>query len=555
MVMTQYRRRWVCGLLSLLFSTVSAAAEFTARIDRNAVALGEPVTLTLTLINSETRLRAEGVAPNIDLSVLAKDFDVGKPQVAHRYNVDLGRGRSTSELSVELFARRGGSFTLPAFHIDGLSSAPLRIQVSSLAPDALPEVFSRGGVSKSQVWQREHLVAWLDVYHRVPLKSASLGEYIDTEPTRIELLEHRELPQSQREEIVNGAPYQVMRTAWAIFPKESGALKIVLPDVWIVTAADRKLRLPHQPATVQVQALPATVDENLIVGMPQLTQTPPTPAPAVNQFSTWTVTVSGAFSRFALPDNLPLPAVPDPVKLYADRAQRESEVGADGVTTAVRYSFSALPQNAGGIDLPPVRVPYFDTERGVLDVAELAGPRLEIGGDARAAAAPVMAAADRAANEPSSFSTSGLSVDTRGWQIGTAFFALLWLATAALWWRSRAPSKTAAPVKPAQHGAAIKPAHAPHPLQARLLAAFGSASLELGLRNWEQRNGGDTALRATVHAVQRLCYGKDREHTAATPQLQQAVEQAVEIIRRGAAADTAQDDPWRPESFSRRSAS
>lgn len=347
----------------------------------------------------------------------------------------------------------------------------------------------------------------------------------------------------------------MVRTAWAIFPKDSGALKIVLPDVWIVTAADRKLRLPHQPATVQVQALPAAVGENLIVGVPQLTQTPPTPAPAVNQFSTWTVTVSGAFSRFALPDTLPLPAVPDPVKLYADQAQRESEVGADGVTTTVRYSFSALPQNAGGINLPPVRVPYFDTERGVLDVAELAGPRLEISGDAPAATAPVITAADRAASEPSSFSASGLSVDTRGWQIGTAFFALLWLATAALWWRSRASGKPAAPVKPAQQSAAINPVHAPHPLQARLLAAFGSTSLELGLRNWEQRNGGDAALRATVHAVQRLCYGKDREHTAATPQLQQAVEQAIQIIRSVRTTATITNDPWRPESFSRRPAS
>ncbi len=551
--MTQRRCRWLCALLSFLFSAASLAAEFTARIDRNAVALGEPLTLTLTLLNSETRLRAEGVAPNIDLSVLAKDFEVGKPQASHRYNVDLGRGRSTSELSVELFARRGGTFTLPAFRIDGLSSTPLKVQVSGLAPDALPDVFSRGGVSKRRVWQREHLVAWLDVYHRVPLKSASVGEYIDTEPTRIELLEHRELPQSQRQETVNGTPYQVVRTAWAIFPIESGALKIVLPDVWVVTAADRKLRLPHQTENVQVQALPVTVDADLIVGVPQLAQTPPIPAPSVDQFSTWTVTVSGAFSRFALPENLPLPALADSIKLYADQAQRESEVGADGVTTTVRYSFSALPQRPGNLELPPVRVPYFDTERGVMDVAELAGPRLEISGEARAVT-PVMTATSPGQNGADALIAAGPAEDARWWQIGTAFFALLWLATAALWWQSRAPARQIWPVESTQRHAVSQPTHAPHPLQARLLAAFGNPSLDLGLQDWEQRNGGDPMLRTTVHAVQRLCYGKDRQQMATTPQLQQAVEDAIEIIRRGRPATVTANDPWRPESFSRRSA-
>src|SRR3569623_1150146 len=255
--------------LLILSSAFAHAAQLHASVAHSALALNEPVTLTLALTDSDTRLRAEGVSPNVDLCVLAKDFDVGTPTVSNRYNVYQGRGRSTSELRVELFPRRAGTFTIPVFRLEGLATQALTLSVRALPADAIPEVFSRGGVSKGTVWQRDQFVAWLDVYHRVQRKSASVGEYIDTEPTRIELLEHRELPQGEREEEVQGTRYGVTRIAWAIYPKESGELKVVLPDVWIVTADGRKLRLPHQPEVVHVRALPATVTDDIAVGAPQ----------------------------------------------------------------------------------------------------------------------------------------------------------------------------------------------------------------------------------------------------------------------------------------------
>jgi hypothetical protein len=172
-------RYLVAGLLSLLALLIFAsarAAELTAAVDRKEVMLDEHVVLSLSLINSDTRLRAEGISPNVDLSVLAKDFDIGTPHVENRYNIYRGRGRSTSELKVDLFPRRDGRLTIPAFSVDGLSTAPIVVAARKLPPGALPEIFSKAGVSAASVWQREQLVAWLDVYHRVPLKTASVGE-------------------------------------------------------------------------------------------------------------------------------------------------------------------------------------------------------------------------------------------------------------------------------------------------------------------------------------------------------------------------------------------
>lgn len=535
--------RWLAAVL-LGWGAAAAAAEFGAEVDRRALALNEAVTLKLTLSDSETRLRAEGINPNVDLSVLAADFDVGVPRVDHRYNVYQGRGRSTSELAVELFPRRGGTLTIPAFRLDGLATRPITLTVRALPSGAMPEVYSRGGVSTRTPWQREQFTAWLDVYHRIELKTASVGEYIDSEPLRIELMEHRELPQSRRRETVDGTPYDVIRIAWAIYPKDAGALHLHLPDVWLVAADGRRLRLPHQRATVEVRALPANVTEDIPVGTPQLQQTTPTPAPGVNQLSTWTVTVRGTFSRFALPELLPL-AAPAGIKLYADRAARDTEVHDDGVTTRVDYTLSAMPERAGRYALPAVRVPYFDTARGELAVAELAGPALEASG-AAAAPPPAATRADHARTESATTGTAaGGADDARLWQGLSAGLALLWLATLVLWWRARRPPAAApAPAAPA-------PAPARHPLQARLLAALGGRSLDLGLAAWEARHGIDQEVRAAVRAVQDRLYGPRK--TSDDAALHALVEQAAEKIRRAAAQrrDAEGADPWRPESFSR----
>jgi hypothetical protein len=541
-MVTRYFRYALIALLATLNLATAQAAEFNASVDRKELLLQEHVVLTLSLVNSDTRLRAEGISPNVDLSVLTKDFDIGTPHVENRYNIYRGQGRSTSALSVDLFPRRAGRLTIPAFTIDGLSTAPITIVAHPLPAGSLPEIFSKAGVSSQNVWQRQQVVAWLDVYHRIELKTASIGEYIETEPMAIELMEHQDLPQSERKETVGGVAYGVTRIAWALFPKQSGTLTVHLPDVWAVTADGRKLRLPHQQQRVEVKALPAEVSADIAVGTPILTQTTPNPAPTVNNISTWTVTVRGPFSRFALPDTLPLAAMPDHIKVYSDHGQRNTETVTSGLTSVVSYTLSALPQDGGTFQLPPLRIPYFDTARGAMAVSELPGARFTVLGSAADTAAPSSRPAPAATQRPA---TGG--GNTLPWQLATLLFAALWLVSMILLWRRpRAPLPEAANDVPAVREPPPPAIH--HPLQAQLLAAFGSRTLEQGLNAWERRHGRDEQLRATVRAVQQLCYGNDEDTDNAA--LNRAVGDAVAKIRTSAASGSpAGNDPWRPESF------
>jgi hypothetical protein len=93
-----------------------------------------------------------------------------------------------------------------------------------------------------------------------------------------------------------------------------------------------------------------------------------------------------------------------------------------------------------------------------------------------------------------------------------------------------------------------------HPLQAQLLAAFDSRTLEQGLNAWEARHGNDATMRDTVRDVQQLCYG--RGCGADSDALRRAVAAAVTRIRATPPPTTpAANDPWRPDAFSATSSS
>src|SRR3990172_9538145 len=143
----------------ILFSATLTAATLTAAVDKKEVVMGEYLLLTLSLANSDTRLRAEGISPNIDLTLLSKDFELGVPREEHRFNISRNHGRAASELVVELFPRHAGKLAIPSFTVDASPSAPVPIQVHKKSAGTTPEIFVRSGITKNSVWQREQVIA------------------------------------------------------------------------------------------------------------------------------------------------------------------------------------------------------------------------------------------------------------------------------------------------------------------------------------------------------------------------------------------------------------
>lgn len=516
------------------------AAEFRASVDRSQVRLHEPVLLTLSLSNSDTRLRAQGVDPNVDLTLLGDDFAVGRPEATTNYNIFRGQGRSTSALKVEIFPNRSGTLIIPAFSVDGLSTEPIQLQV--LAPDAtLPEaVFLRSGadVTGERLWAGQQLVVWLDLYHRVELESASMGSNFETAPTRIELLPHWKLPQNSRRETIDGLDYEVERSAWAVFPSEAGPLSVALPDIWVTTRAGEKLRLPHQELSFEVSPLPAELPADIIVGKPSLSAQPLPADFTQYELSDWTLTLKAPVAVTTLPRQLPGVELPEGLKLFADPARYHTEKGVDGIMDAADYTLSIMPLAAGEFQLPTIRVPYFDPQRGAADFVELTGPRIQVAANPLPQPATVL-------DEPTALAAAPSATErTWHWPLATALMTALWLATLGLLWRQRRrPPAPATPPAPPT----VQPREARHPLQQRLLTALGTQTLEQGLQRWRAHYPEDETVAAAVRAVQRLCYGGTEQGER---EVQQRVDQALHRIRERPFPTAANEaDPWRTESF------
>lgn len=522
----------------------------TASVDRTTIKMDEHIVFTLSLINSDTRLRAEGLSPNVDLRVLSADFETGIPRATNRFNLSRNagerRGGAISSITVELFPKRTGRYTLPAFQIDGHRSNPIAINVTAAIATDTPEVFIRSGVKKTTVWAGEQTLIYLELLHRVNLSTASLGGDIQTSPVRIELLDYRKLPQTERKEQIAGTTYNVQRLAWALFPSQSGNLSISVPDIWTITEKGRRVRLPGKQHLIQVKALPAGVAADILIGKPEINQSLLTTLPDINSLTSWNITLRAPVMDHTLPANLPGLTAPAHIKLYLDNAQRKIQEHADGIVSIANYSVSVTPLAAGEFHMPTIIIPYFDPLRGSIDKIELPGQTLAVkSGPLSVTMTPATATARQTSSPPSA------SVASRDrlwpWQIATLVFAVLWLTTFILWKRRR-PGQN-----PQEHTDGNKTLNeqsgqlSQRPLQTMLLEAFGCQSLEQGLHEWEKRHGIDQELRQTVRGVQRLYYGKEKIDDA---HLQQAVRTAVTKIHAAHQPSSSHpENAWLPESF------
>lgn len=525
--------------LMLLFCINGAwAAEFTASVDRQEIAQDEHIVLTLELFRSDTRLRAQGVDPNVDVTVLSKDFDLGTPRNKINYNVFTNQGRATSALEIELFPKTTGNFTIPSFTVDGMTTPPIAIRVMPSANADTPLVFSRGGVNTATPWQRQQLVVYHDTYYRVDLASAKLGGDITLEPRTLESYEHFRLPMSERSEQHNGFTYKVMRASWAVFPTDSGKLTIHLPEAWIVTRDEKKLRLPQETLNVDVKALPAGTSQDIMIGKPALTIEPVQSNTKAGEANTWRIRIS-APSRFnALPNTLSL-ATPSDFSLFVDNKADDRENLPDGVTQIAYYAVSAIAQQTGRYQLPEVQLPYFDPQEGRVKSATLPGATFTV--------SEALSAMPTTTSAPSQSELPAVAQTTvNGWMIATLIFAALWLGTLGYVYTRNKQEKPLARV--AETHATPTRNLSPRPLEAQLLVALNSRSLEEGLRDLLAQHGAQPFITDTLRQVQAHYYANSQSSDLTT--LTNNVEHCCEAIRKLPSTHHP-IDPWSPNAFTK----
>jgi hypothetical protein len=124
----------------------------------------------------------------------------------------------------------------------------------------------------------------------------------------------------------------------------------------------------------------------------------------------------------------------------------------------LQQSFALVPVQAGETVVPRLSIPWWNTETDELEEAVLPASTYQITGAEAVVATPDINEADNAnGTARSSDSGDGETQSVSGWIWSTLAFALLWLATLALWWRSRG-KKASRPQTPRQQSHSEKQA-------------------------------------------------------------------------------------------------
>ncbi|MGE4071902.1 MAG: BatD family protein [Lysobacterales bacterium] len=384
-------RRWIgqgivlCAALLLCVSQSYAAVRASLGSDR--IKLGETTTLTVDSDEGSS-------AP--DFSVLQQDFDLGGQSSSTQMSIVNGRRSSSIQYSVEIQPKAAGVLTIPAIPVGNSATDPMTLTVVPAEPGSAAKgdlIFLESELGTTSPYVQQAVPFTVRLYYSVPLSS---GEVTARAPEHASLQQLGEDQQSQTE--INGRRYGVFERRYLLIPEQSGPMELPAAQfrggaqtsnansffsrVQSVSAVGQSYQLEVRPQPAGApQPWLAARQLGLVRG--ELPDAPRAGEPILIEY---TLTADGALSS-QLPD-LELPPIAG-AQVFPEPAQRQDGVVAGAPVAVLKRRFAIVPAQSGKLDLPALRVRYWNTASDRADVAEVAGATLDIGVGSAAPINPV----------------------------------------------------------------------------------------------------------------------------------------------------------------------
>lgn len=430
-----------CLAVSLLLWPVwltAQQAELSARLDRTDMIVGETVNLII-------ELRGSARAPDADLSVLDEQFVVLNTNTQTQVNISNGQRQALAQLQVILQPTRTGELTIPPITVGNQQTRPLRLNVRS-APEPEPGQARDLVLEVDAEPKTPYVQAQVTVTARlligVALSEATLNE-LEIDNAQVQRLGEDVQYNSQR----NGRNYRVIERRYAVFPQRSGPLEI--PPLQFSGRVGGNWRNPGRavnqrsnPLTLDVQPVPAeyTGAHWLPAAALQLQEAGLDQSAEYRVGEPLTRTID--VQALGLPDEM-LPDIEPPTpygaRVYADQPAAQTDVRDQWVISQRVIKQAIVPTTAGTLELPEVRLQWWDTVNNRQSEATLPATTIEVlpalNGTTPQLLAPAPAPAP--AGEPAAQTPVSTVVDPGIWPYLSAGFAALWVLTLIAWWRGR----------------------------------------------------------------------------------------------------------------------
>lgn len=523
------RRVMRCGYLLLLLCT-SLNAAVMMQVDPPRIKPGETVRLTLTLNEVKDR-----VVP--DLTSVRKDFNVIGTQRTVNYTVVNGQAQSLSQWIIILMPKRTGQLTIPSIPI-GSDKTPEKVVMVADAPTGNSAGQSSGGsgapdsqedavLLKTEI-SDAHPYVNQEVIYSVKLYTSRRLLDADYEPPQVKNALIIPLGNADRSQVnKNGIEYMVETIQYAIFPQKSGSLTITPPrfSALVFDMVPGKVQREGKPLTLNVKAAVQGGAKTpwLPAKQLQLTEHYDKSAKTIEQGGMLTRTVT--LKAVGVPAQLLPPFTwdsPDTFSVYPEKPVESTVYQHGDIVGSVTVKLSYLFNQSGRVDIPEVKLPWFNTVTGQSQMVTLPARTIMVKGQAKdsgpallKAGAPQGASvATRSATiaSPPKITIHSVLSQRVAWAWWIALgFALLWVMTLLAWWRARrAP------------GPRDQPADAKKRLRQACLAndagAAKNALLAWGKQTWPDKscmNLDDVAhgvtyepLKRAIHQLSQRLYQK-----------------------------------------------
>jgi len=435
-------------LCTVTMPLVARGAIFT-EVDRTEVALGETLRLTI---------RADaGEQPNeLDLSGIERDFEILQRSSSTSARLVGGEQSVTRTLELDLSPRRDGVMTIPSLTAGGRRTTPIAIKVSPqpevIAGDELVAFDTK--VDQTDVYVQAQLILTVTLQQAINLDNRTITE-LDIPDVYVEPLEQKSF---QRR--ISGRLWQVTELRYALFPQKSEDFEIpalafsgreLLPGRSLLGARlGRRITLESEPIKIEVKAVPASFPGETWLPASRLELTSQWSAPpaalVTGDSTTRTIEiVAEGLQGSQLPPITSLGGSSglDGLRFYPDKEtidQREVQSGLEGYRL---QSEALVASRAGDWELPPLSIPWWNTETDSLEYAKL--PREEI----LVEGASVVEALGTGSTDAETVERPQVqSLGTRLWQGAAVIGWLLTAVFAGLWLWQRQTTKE--PVTPNQ---------------------------------------------------------------------------------------------------------
>jgi len=526
----------------LLAPVVLWAATATASLDRSSTGVGESVQL---------HVHVDGSADHDpDFSVLQHDFDIISQSQSSNYSLINGSLSRSQQWQLSLMPKHTGTLTIPSISFGNAATQALTLTVTQQANASShnSQVFLEMHASVRDVYVQAQTLVTVKLYRSVNLLQAQL-----TEPEAKHAIVKRLGKDKTYEVMRGGQRFVVTQRQYAVFPQQSGAMKIagvvlhaqIDMGLGMFQQGGRVIRVVAPDISLQVHPMPVSWNVRhawLPAHALTVQEIPDQTAAALLKVGEPITRIFEIRAHGLTAEQLPPLLTQTQVqgfKVYPDKPELRTEVDADGVVGIRREKIAMIPTQAGDVRLPALSVYWWNTETSKIEVSTVLARNLHIEAASGAPSAsrelvkPPVAATkvgSKVVPETPKRVASHIPVSiqdsssVRLWQGVSALLLVLWLLTLSLWFARKSRLRQSQKYDAEQRQ---RTRHKVEKDVQRACRQGGATQVAKALLHWAkvvyqrddwthigQLKGLDGTLDGLVDDLQRVMYARDGDEQA-----------------------------------------